>query len=78
MALHLLSAWQRAAGFQARQGDALMKKVETWLNETEYADFIKRARSYGKTPYALLKELVLKEINAERQAIVDEVHFSRN
>jgi hypothetical protein len=39
-----------------------MKKVEVWLNEGEFKDFVKRAEHYRMTPYALLKELVLIEI----------------
>lgn len=39
-----------------------MKKIETWLNETQFEDFLKRARHYKLTKYALLKELALIEI----------------
>lgn len=40
-----------------------MKKVETWLNEREYAEFCKKADQEGKTPYGLFKLLVLAEIS---------------
>jgi hypothetical protein len=36
-----------------------MKKIETYLNEKEYAKFILKCARQGKTPYAKLKELVL-------------------
>jgi hypothetical protein len=39
-----------------------MKKVETWLNEEEFKDLNKRAAHYKITRYALLKELILIEI----------------
>jgi hypothetical protein len=37
-----------------------MKKVETYLNEEEYKRFIQKCEKEGKTPYAKLKEIVLK------------------
>lgn len=39
-----------------------MKKLEIWVNETQSQDFLKRAQHYKITKYALLKELVLIEL----------------
>ena len=39
-----------------------MKKIYVWLNEKEYKDFVERARKYHKSPYSLLKKLVLIEL----------------
>ncbi len=39
-----------------------MPNVYTWVNREEYKALKKRAETYDITPYALLKELVLIEI----------------
>jgi hypothetical protein len=39
-----------------------VKKVETWLNEEEFKQLLKRCEHYKITSYALLKELVLIEL----------------
>jgi hypothetical protein len=39
-----------------------MKKIEIWLNEAEYTRFIGKAKSKGKTPYALLKQIALEQL----------------
>ena len=39
-----------------------MKKIETSLNEQEYRQFIKKVNKKGVSPYAYLKELVLKDL----------------
>jgi hypothetical protein len=37
-----------------------MKKIETYLNEDQYKKFIEKCARKGKTPYAILKKLVLE------------------
>lgn len=39
-----------------------MKRIETSLNEEEYKRFMKKVDKKGITPYAYLKELVLKDL----------------
>jgi hypothetical protein len=40
-----------------------MKKIMIWLNEAEYDRFIRIAKSKGKTPYALLKQIALEYLD---------------
>jgi hypothetical protein len=40
-----------------------MKKLTVWLNEDEYKRFLARAFSRHQSPYALLKEIVLRELS---------------
>ncbi|MDH5448488.1 MAG: hypothetical protein OEX01_05735 [Candidatus Bathyarchaeota archaeon] len=40
-----------------------MKRIETWLNEKQYKRFIKKVEAKKLTPYAFLKQLVLKELS---------------
>jgi hypothetical protein len=53
-----------------------MKKVETWLNEEEFKAFEKRAAHYKMTSYALLKALVIIELQAmPRGRYIDKLGF---
>jgi len=40
-----------------------MKHIDTWLNEEEYKQFIKRVRELEKTPYSVVKKLVKDFLN---------------
>jgi hypothetical protein len=46
-----------------------LKLVNTWLNESEFADFIRKAKRQNKTPYAVLKELV-REFLYDKNALL--------
>lgn len=47
-----------------------MKKIETWLNEKEFERFVKRAKTYDLTCYALLKILIQIEISGDPKEAV--------
>jgi len=40
-----------------------MKKVEIWLNESQYKEFVRKAKLKGLTRYALLKQIALRELD---------------